>query len=247
MEFDGKVAIVTGGASGIGAACALEFARGGADVCIVDIAPEELLRRQTLALKEAGARVVAFSADVSDHVEAGRVVEETCARLGRLDILVNAAGTYDDAPLWEMSEARWTRVLDVNLKGTFNYLQAAARFFREQHAGKIVNIASIEALRGRFGLSNYAASKAGVIALTRSAAAELGGANVNVNAVAPGFIRTPMTARLPRKILEEAIARTLLGRAGEAEEVAQLVAFLCSERAAYITGEVFKIDGGLLV
>ncbi len=247
MNFEGKAAIVTGAASGIGLACALELARGGADIAAVDIASEDVSMQCALLLKEAGARVSTFSVDVSDHAEAGHVVAEACARLGRVDILVNAAGVAFDAPLWEMTEAQWTRVIDVNLKGTFNYIQAAARLFRVQRAGKIVNIASVEALRGRFGISNYAASKAGVVSLTKSAAVELGRSGVNVNAVAPGFIRTPMTEHLPEKIKEEVIRRTLLSRIGEPEEVAHLVAFLCSEQARYITGEVFKIDGGLLV
>jgi 3-oxoacyl-[acyl-carrier protein] reductase len=248
MNFEGQVAIVTGAASGIGRACALEFARGGASgICIVDLAGEDLMTEAARLVREAGARVVSFHANVADYGKAERIVSETRVRLGGVHILVNAAGTNEDAPIWKMTETQWERVINVNLKGTFNYLRAAAPIFRAQGQGKIVNVASIEALRGRFGISNYATSKAGVIALTRAAARDLGRDGINVNAVAPGFIRTPMVARLPEEVLEEAARETVFGRIGEPEEVASVVAFLCSEGARHITGEVIKVDGGQML
>jgi 3-oxoacyl-[acyl-carrier protein] reductase len=248
MNFEGQVAIVTGAASGIGRACALELARGGASgVCIVDLAGEDLMSESARLVREAGARVASFHANVADYGKAERIVSETRVRLGGVHILVNAAGTTEDAPVWKMTETQWERVLSVNLKGTFNYIRAVAPAFRAQGAGKIVNIASIEALRGRFGISNYAASKAGVIALTRSAAQDLGRDGVNVNAVAPGFIRTPMIERLPTEVVEEAARETVFGRIGEPEEVATVVAFLCSAAARHITGEVIRVDGGQML
>ena len=247
MSFDGQVAIVTGGASGIGRACVLEFARGGAGLVVVDIAGEDALTETARLARDAGARCVTFHADVTDAGKAERVVAETRVRLGRVDILVNAAGMSDDAPVWKLTETQWERVLNINLKGTFNYIRATAAGFRAQGAGKIVNIASVEAERGRFGISAYAASKAGVVALTRAAAAELGPANVNVNAVAPGFIRTPLVARLAPEVKEEAARASVFGRIGEPEEVAAVVAFLCTEAARYVTGAVIRVDGGQLL
>jgi 3-oxoacyl-[acyl-carrier protein] reductase len=244
LEFEGKVALVTGAASGIGRACASELARAGADVALVDAAAEAALAQAENLLKAAGGRVVSFRADVREHARASQVVEEATARLGRLDILVNAAGTNADAPLWEMTEEQWRLVLDTNLKGAFSYTQAAARHFRQARAGRVVNVASIEAGRGRFGLANYAASKAGLVALTRSAAAELGRYGVAVNAVAPGFIRTPLVERLSEVVRERAVAESALGRMGEPEDVAHAVLFLCSERARHITGAVLTVDGG---
>ena len=248
MTFEGKVALVTGAASGIGLACALEFARGGADLGLVDVAGEEALAKAVAGLEAAGVRVAVFREDVSDFASAERVVSEVVARFGRLDLLVNAAGVTADAPLWEMSEEQWERVVAVNLKGTFCYLRAAARHFRERRAGgRVVNVASVEAFRGRFGIANYAASKAGVVALTRAAAAEFGRYGVNVNAVAPGFTRTPMIERLPEQILEEARRESALGRLAEPADVARVVAFLCSDAARHVTGEVVRVDGGQLL
>jgi len=246
-DFEGKVAVITGAASGIGRACAVELAKRGANIVIVDVVGEDVMIQTSQTLREKGARVATFTADVTDHGKAARIIMEARARMNRVDILVNAAGINSDAPLWEMTESQWDRVININLKGTFNYLHAVARLFREQQSGKIVNIASMQALRGQFGISNYSASKAGVVGLTKSVAAELGRSNVNVNAVAPGFIRTPLTERLPEKIIEAAAAEAVLGRIGEAQDVANLVAFLCSESARHITGEVIKVDGGQFI
>ena len=244
MLFSGKVALVTGGASGIGRACALEFARGGASVAVVDVAGGDAPAETARLAREAGARVFTFEADVADFGKAERIVAETRVRLGGLDLLVNAAGTTADAPLWRMTETQWERVLNANLKGAFNYTRAAAAVMRAQGAGRIVNVASVEAFRGRFGLANYAASKAGLVGFTRGAAADLGRDGVNVNAVAPGFVRTPLTERLPAEVLAEAARSSVFGRLGEPEEVAAVVAFLCTDAARYITGEVVRVDGG---
>ena len=216
-------------------------------MAVVDIAGEDALVETARLVRAAGARCVTFHADVTDAGKAERIVAETRVRLGRVDMLVNAAGVSEDAPLWQMTETQWERVLNINLKGTFNYIRAVAPLFRAQQAGKIVNVASIEAARGRFGISAYAASKAGVTALTRTAAAELGRSHVNVNAVAPGFIRTPLVARLPVEVQAEAARASVFGRVGEPEEVAAVVAFLCTDAARYVTGTVIRVDGGQLL
>jgi 3-oxoacyl-[acyl-carrier protein] reductase len=244
MNFDAQVALVTGGASGIGRACALEFARHGASVAVVDIAGEDAMVETARLLREAGARVVSFHADVSDFGKAERIASETRIRLGGLHLLVNAAGVNEDAPVWRMTETQWERVMNANLKGAFNYVRAAAAVMRAQGSGKIVNVASVEAFRGRFGVSNYAASKAGLAGFTRAAAADLGRDGINVNAVAPGFVRTPMTEKLSAEVLDAAALSSVFGRLGEPEEIASVVAFLCSDAARYITGEVLKVDGG---
>lgn len=244
MNFEGQVALVTGGASGIGRACAVEFARNGASVAFVDIAGEDAIVETARLVREAGARVVSFHADVSDFGKAERIASETRVRLGGLHLLVNAAGINEDAPLWRMTETQWERVISANLKGAFNYVRAAAPMMRAQGMGKIVNVASVEAFRGRFGVSNYAASKAGLLGFTRAAAADLGRDGINVNAVAPGFVRTPMTEKLSAEVLEAAALSSVFGRLGEPEEVSRVVAFLCSEAARYVTGEVIKVDGG---
>lgn len=240
----GRTALVTGGSLGIGRAIVLDLAGSGADVAFTyrtHPAEAQALAGEVEAL---GRRARALEADVSSFSRAQEVVDEVVGALGRLDILINNAGMNWDGVIWKMTEEQWDRVISVDLKGTFNYTQAAARHFKEQNAGKIVNITSINGLRGKFGQSNYTAAKGGVIALTKTVARELGKFNVNVNAVAPGLIETDMVRQAPQQVRDMALAEILLGRLGQPEEVAWVVTFLCSERARHLTGEVITVDGG---
>lgn len=244
LGLDEKVALVTGGSRGIGAAVSLELARQGCHIAIVDISPVEAAAEVVGRIEEAGRRSIVIQSDVAVFSEAERVAETVLEELGRLDIVICNAGITRDAVIWKMTEEEWDAVIDVNLKGCFNYCRAAARVFKNQGSGKIVNISSINALRGKFGLSNYSASKAGIIALTKTVATELGRYSVNVNAIAPGMVETAMADAIPKEFLDQAIKETVLGRIASPEDVAHLVAFLCSDFARHITGEVIKIDGG---
>jgi 3-oxoacyl-[acyl-carrier protein] reductase len=190
--------------------------------------------------------VLAERVDVRDAEAVNAFVGRVRETLGGIHFLVNAAGVHRSAPLWRMTDEEWTEVVDVNLTGAFNMIRAVATHFKSQRFGKIVNIASVHAFQGRFGVANYAASKSGLVGLTRSAAAELGPSNVNVNAVAPGYVRTDMLADIPDHVVAESMQRAALLRLPEAEDVAQVVLFLCSEMARQITGEVIRVDAGLL-
>jgi 3-oxoacyl-[acyl-carrier protein] reductase len=235
LGLEQRVALVTGGASGIGAAIAAALTREGCRVAIVD-------RHAPAAAAAPGARH--YEADVADFAAAERVIGAVRRDLGGLDVLVCNAGITDDAVAWKMTEAQWDRVIAVNLKGCFNYCRVAAAVFKEQKRGRIVNIASINGLRGKFAQGNYAASKGGMIAFSKSLARELGRYGVGVNVVAPGMVLTDMARAVPQEFIDAATAETLLGRLGSPEDCADLVAFLCSERARHITGEVVQIDGG---
>jgi 3-oxoacyl-[acyl-carrier protein] reductase len=243
-SLDGKNAIVTGGSLGIGAAIARELARQGANVAI-NYRRHDTEAKQVVADIEAlGRKGLAIKADVASFADAERMVKEVVEKFGGLDILVNNAGINRDAVSWKMTEQQWDEVINTNLKGYFNYTHAAVPIFREQKSGKIVNVTSINGLRGKFGQTNYSASKAGIIGLTKALARELGRASVNVNAVAPGLIETDMMKDAPQNVLDAALAEIVLGRLGKPEEVATVVAFLCSEAARHITGEVIQVDGG---
>ncbi|MCK5209093.1 MAG: SDR family oxidoreductase, partial [Cyclobacteriaceae bacterium] len=183
-------------------------------------------------------------ADISNFEDAGRMVTTAVEKFGGIDILVNNAGINWDGVIWKMTEEQWDNVLNINLKGYFNYIRAVAPIFREQKSGKIVNITSINGLRGKFGQSNYTASKAGIIGLTKTVARELGKYGINVNAIAPGLIETDMMKDADESVREVAIADIVLKRIGQPEEVANVAAFLCCDLARHITGEVLKVDGG---
>ncbi|MBU1701642.1 MAG: SDR family oxidoreductase [Candidatus Eisenbacteria bacterium] len=187
---------------------------------------------------------MAIEADVSDFARAEEVVQQVVESWGRLDILVCNAGITRDGVSWKMTEEQWDTVLDVNLKGYFNYCRAAAQVFKAQESGKIVNVASINGIRGKFGQANYSASKGGGIALSKALARELGRFNVNVNVVAPGMVMTEMARSIPQKFLDAATGETVLGRVADPEDIANVVTFLCSNLARHVTGEVIKVDGG---
>ena len=248
----GQVAIVTGGSSGIGRAVALELAQCGVHIafCFLDSGAQSRLDAQEVArrLREMEVRTYFRSCDVRDSKDVKSFVGEVHEELGGVQILVNNAGIGRDGALWRMEDHEWEAVVRTNLDGAFFFTRAVAPFMRAQEYGKIVNVTSVHGIRAEFGISNYASSKAGLIGLTRSAAVELGPRNINVNAVAPGYIRTTrLTDGVPSEILDSAREQAPLGRLGDPQDVAGVVLFLCSEAARHITGVVIPVDGGYLL
>jgi 3-oxoacyl-[acyl-carrier protein] reductase len=244
LGLKGKGAIVTGGSLGIGAAIARVLAREGCNVAINYRRHDTEARKVVEDIEALGAKGIAIQADVSVYADAEKMVRTVVEELGRLDIMVCNAGITWDGVVWKMTEEQWDQVIGVNLKGYFNYNKAAALHFKEMKYGKIVNISSINGMRGKFAQANYAAAKGGEIAMSKSLAKELGRFNVNVNVVAPGLVLTDMMENLAPEFQATALAETVLGRFATPEDCANLVAFLCSDSSRHITGEVIKIDGG---
>ncbi len=244
IDLKGKVAIVTGGTRGIGAEIVRMLARCGADVALNYRKSATEAEAMVKELESLGRRALAVQADVASFDDAQRMVEEVVKKLGGLHILVTNAGMNWDGVVWKMTEEQFDRVIDVDLKGTFNYLRAAAAVFKAQGYGRFLSITSINGLRGKFGQTNYSAAKAGVIGLTKAAAKDLGKFGVTCNSVAPGFILTEMGESMPAEFRQTAIDESAVKRAGLPEDVAWLVAFLASECGRHITGEVIKVDGG---
>lgn len=246
MLLEGKNAIVTGGSAGIGAATSLELAREGANVCLTYRKHEAEAKEFADQIIQMGRKAIAVHCDIAQFDAAENVVKTALEEFGRLDILVNNAGMNWDGVCWKMSEEQWDRVLEVNLKGYFNFTRHVAPLLKEQKYGKIINVTSINGLRGKFGQTNYSASKAGIIGYTKAVAKELGAFGVNVNAVAPGLIETQMLkeSEARDKIIDMAMGEIVLKRVGQPEDLANVVTFLASDRARHVTGEIIKVDGG---
>jgi 3-oxoacyl-[acyl-carrier protein] reductase len=243
-ELANQVAVVTGAGRGIGQAIALKLAAAGADVACVDL-KLEFCAETVQKVQELGRKAWPFAANVSDAANVEATAEQILTATGKVDILVNNAGITKDGLLMRMSEADWDAVLDINLKGTFLFTKAFSRSFLKQRSGHIVNIASVIGLIGNAGQCNYGASKAGVIGFTKSAARELASRGITVNAIAPGFIETAMTAKISPEAREALLKQIPLGNLGQPDDVANAVLFLSSPAARYITGQVLPVDGGM--
>jgi 3-oxoacyl-[acyl-carrier protein] reductase len=244
VELSGKVALVTGAAQGIGRTVALLLAQKGADIVVSDINLEKA-EETAKEIEAIGRRAVAIRVDVANLNEVERMIEAILERFGQIDILVNNAGIARDKLILRMTEEDWDAVLNVNLKGTFNCTKAVIRHMSKQRRGKIVNIASVVGEMGNVGQANYAASKAGVIGFTKTIAREFAQRGINVNAIAPGYIETPMTEVLPERAKEELRRMIPMERLGRPEDVAEAVLFLVSESSSYITGQVLNVNGGI--
>ena len=246
MRLKDKVALITGGARGIGQAIAMTFAKEGADIVVADV-NLETAQKTASEIESLGRKALALEMDVTSYEKVEEGINKILDKMGKVDILVNNAGITKDNLLLRMSQAEWDAVINVNLKGTFNCIKAVSRPMVKQRSGRIISIASIIGLIGNPGQANYAASKAGIIALTKTVAKELASRNINANAVAPGFIQTEMTAKLSEDIKKKMLEAIPLAKLGTPQDVANLCLFLACDESSYITGQVITIDGGMVM
>ncbi len=247
IDLSGKSAVITGGARGIGRAIAVRLAEQGADVCFSYRGNAEAAAATVAQIEALGRTAVAVQADVAVPESAKELIDAALAAFGTIDILVNNAGITRDDLIMRMKPEDWNDVIDTNLSGTFWTIKAATRPMMRARQGRIINITSVSGQAGQIGQTNYSSAKAGLIGLTKATARELGSRNITCNAVAPGFVQTDLTGDLPEELLEEARSRTPLGRFTSVEDVSAAVAFLASDEAAFITGQVLAVDGGLVM
>lgn len=243
--LEGKTALITGGSRGIGKAIAIAFAQHGANVAFSDLAYDDVARELEEELQALGVKAKGYASDASKFDDSEVLLKEVVDSFGQIDILVNNAGITRDTLLMRMSEEMWDDVIRVNLKSAFNLTKATQKYMLKQRSGCIINMSSIVGIGGNAGQANYAASKAGMIGFTKSMAQEIGARNIRVNAIAPGFIETEMTAKLPEDVKKEWAEKIPLKRAGQPEDVAGMAIFLASDLAAYVTGQVFTVCGGM--
>ena len=243
--LENKVALVTGAGRGIGRAIAIALAKEGAEVIVNYNGSEERAKEVKQTIEENGGKASVYKCNVSDFEACETMIKDVVKEYGHLDILVNNAGITRDGLIMKMKEEDFDAVLNVNLKGTFNTIRHSARQMLKQRSGKIINISSVSGILGNAGQANYAASKAGVIGLTKTMARELGSRGITVNAIAPGFVDTEMTEVLSEEIRENACKQIILGRFGKPEDIANAAVFLASDKADYITGQVISVDGGM--
>jgi len=245
-SLKGKRVIVTGAGSGIGKAIARKFAEAGALIAVCDV-NEETAQVVAKEIEIIGAKAIPYKIDVGNFTEVAEIMEKIVQDFGTIEILINNAGITKDTLLLRMKEEDFDNVIRVNLKGTFNFTRACVKYLLKERWGRIINIASVIGEMGNIGQTNYAAAKAGIIGLTKATAKEIASRNITVNAIAPGYIKTPMTESLPENVRQEFIKVIPLGREGTPEDVANLCLFLASEEASYITGQVIRVDGGMLI
>ncbi|MCM1110361.1 MAG: 3-oxoacyl-[acyl-carrier-protein] reductase [Clostridium sp.] len=243
--LEGKTALITGAARGIGKAIAIKFAQEGANIAFTDLNIDENAEETRSEIAALGVEVKAYASDASNFAQTQEVVAKVVADFGRIDILVNNAGITKDGLMMRMTEEQWDRVITVNLKSAFNFINAVLPVMLRQRSGSIINMASVVGVHGNAGQANYAASKAGLIALAKSIAQEVGSRSIRANAIAPGFIETAMTAALPDNVREEWKKKIPLRRGGKAEDIANVATFLASDLSSYVTGQVIQVDGGM--
>ena len=246
MLLENKVALITGAARGIGKQTAIAFAREGCNIAFTDLALDEVTKATVEELRALGVRVEAYASDASDFEAAHAVVEQVTEAFGRIDILVNNAGITRDTLLMRMTEQQWDQVIQVNLKSAFNFTHAVSPVMMRQRSGSIISLSSVVGINGNVGQANYAASKAGIIALTKSVAKELGGRGIRANAIAPGFILTDMTKSLSEETLKQFVSMIPMRRGGEPEEVAKVALFLASDLSSYVSGQVIQVNGAMV-